>query len=98
MTLVKFFQTKNTLNFQNKICENLHGMKAGRAPMLVYCKIPIHSLLKFQILETLAMPVFSNKSPEFRYLLTFTCSFHAWKLQCAKVGFPKMRGLSHLSA
>ena len=42
----------------NRECmnENLHGIEAGRAPMPVQGKIPIHSLLNVLLAETLPVP------------------------------------------
>ena len=61
-------------------------------PSLDHTQTPIHSLLEFRgyffVFKSLAYVTVSNiKSPNFRHLLTFTCSFYFWRLQSANVGF-----------
>ena len=44
--------------------------------------------VKFSVLKNFASAtVFNIKFPNFRHLLTFTCSFHFWRLQSVNVRF-----------
>ena len=54
-----------------------HGIEAGRESMPVQRKTPIHSLLNFLFFKSFTSAiVFNIESPNFRYSLTLTWSFH----------------------
>ena len=87
VALVRFLKAKKYPEIK-RLFGSLIGIEAGRASMPVHGKIPVHSLLNFQFLKTLPLPWLSNyKSPNFRHLLTFTCSLHFWNLQRANIRF-----------